>query len=218
MVVSDKKGAFEWHVNPSTSPLVAKSEGEENPGDPSPPQQFSGGPSNDASPCPAYFELPDTRDPTCWNDHAFEVPADGGGINNEYTHVEVTWATPASDWDLEIYRDSNGDGSSENEGEPVAEDTDLLIESFPRPASSFALAAFNLLSIEMAALTGAVAMVLSPATTASATTASSRPSTPRRVGRDGDIAAPPGVPSGRGSDTGRGTRAVPVADRRPRMG
>jgi hypothetical protein len=30
------------------------------------------------------------------------------------------------------------------EGEPVAEDTDLLIESFPRPASSFALAAFNL--------------------------------------------------------------------------
>jgi hypothetical protein len=123
MVVSDKKGRFEWHVNPSTRPLVAKSEGEEIPGDPSPPQQFSGGPSNDASPCPAYFELPDTRDPTCWNDHAFEVPADGGGINNEYAHVEITWATPASDWDLEIYRDSNGDGSSENEGEPVADST-----------------------------------------------------------------------------------------------
>jgi hypothetical protein len=123
MVVSDKKGNFEWHVNPSTSPLVAKSEGDENPGDPSPPQQFSGGPSNDASPCPTYFELPDTRDPTCYNDHAFEVPADGNGINNEYAHVEVTWATPATDWDLEIYRDSNGDGSSENEGEPVADST-----------------------------------------------------------------------------------------------
>ena len=83
MVVSDKKGNFEWHVNPSTSPLVAKSEGGANPGDPSPPQQFSGAPGNDASPCPTYFELPDTRDPTCWNDHVFEVPADGNGINNE---------------------------------------------------------------------------------------------------------------------------------------
>jgi hypothetical protein len=41
-----------------------------------------------------YFELPDTRDPSCYNDHAFEVPADGNGINNEYAHVEITWATP----------------------------------------------------------------------------------------------------------------------------
>jgi hypothetical protein len=37
--------------------------------------------------------------------------------------VEITWGTPASDWDLEIYRDSNGDGSSENEGDPVASST-----------------------------------------------------------------------------------------------
>jgi hypothetical protein len=51
------------------------------------------------------------------------VPADGNGINNEFAHVEITWDTPVSDWDLEIYRDSNGDGSSENEGEPVADST-----------------------------------------------------------------------------------------------
>ena len=75
MVVSDKKGNFEWHVNPSTRPLVAKSEGDENPGDPSPPQQFSGGPSNDASPCPTYFELPDTRDPTCYERPRVQGPA-----------------------------------------------------------------------------------------------------------------------------------------------
>jgi hypothetical protein len=123
IVVSDKRGNFEWHVNPSTRPLVAGSEGEENPGDPSPPQQFSGGPGPDARSCPTYFEVPETRDPTCWNDHPFEVPASGGGIDNEFAHVEITWATPATDWDLEIYRDSNGDGSSENEGEPVADST-----------------------------------------------------------------------------------------------
>ena len=120
-------GRFEWHVNPSTRPLIAKgSTGEVDPGDPSPPQEFSGGPGPDARPCPTYFELlvlPENRDPTCWNDHAFEVPVSGGAIDNEYAHVEIKWPTPASDWDLEIYRDSNGDGSSEGEGEPVASST-----------------------------------------------------------------------------------------------
>jgi hypothetical protein len=117
-------GRFEWHVNPSTRPLIAKGgTGEENPGDPSPPQSFSGGPGPDARPCPTYFEAPETRDATCWNDHAFEVPASGGGIDNEFAHVQISWPTPASDWDLEIYRDSNGDGSSENEGDPVASST-----------------------------------------------------------------------------------------------
>jgi Zinc carboxypeptidase len=123
MVVTDKKGNFEWHVNPSTSPLVAKSEGDPQPGEPSPSQQFSGGPDDPSEPCPLYFELPNTRDPSCWTDHPFEVPPDGNGINNEFADVEITWATPVSDWDLEIYRDSNGDGSSENEGEPVADST-----------------------------------------------------------------------------------------------
>jgi hypothetical protein len=123
MVVSDKKGNFEWHVNPSTRPLVAKSEGDPEPGGPSPSQQFSGGPDDASEPCPLYFELPDTRDPSCWTDHPFVVPADGNGINNEYADVEIAWDTPVSDWDLEIYRDSNGDGSSENEGEPVADST-----------------------------------------------------------------------------------------------
>ena len=120
----DQGGRFEWHVNPSTRPLIAKAAtGEVDPGDPSPPQQFSGGPSPDARPCVTYFEVPETRDPTCWNDHAFEVPASGGGIDNEYAHVEIAWSTEATDWDLEIYRDSNGDGSSEGEGEPVASST-----------------------------------------------------------------------------------------------
>jgi len=51
--------------------------------------------------------------------------------------------------------------------------------------------------------------------TSSAATASSRPRTssrmwpPGRERRDGDIAPPPGVPSGRGSDTGRGDTCRP---------
>ena len=40
MVVSDKKGNFEWDVNPSTRPLLAKGSGRAATGDPSPPQQF----------------------------------------------------------------------------------------------------------------------------------------------------------------------------------
>ncbi|MGH2762575.1 MAG: M14 family metallopeptidase [Thermoleophilaceae bacterium] len=112
-------GRFEWHVNPSTRPLVAKEKGEQTTGEPSPPQEFSGAPGESARPCPTYFDAPETRDETCWNDHAFEVPS-GAGVSNEFARVRIEWPTPASDWDLEIYRDSNGDGSSVDEGEPVA--------------------------------------------------------------------------------------------------
>ena len=55
MVVSDKKGRFEWHVNPSTRPLVAKSEGEEIPGDPSPPQAVLGRTEQRRKPVPGVL-------------------------------------------------------------------------------------------------------------------------------------------------------------------
>jgi Zinc carboxypeptidase len=115
-------GQFTWHVNPSTRPLVAKDRGEPSTGEPSPPVEFSGAPGPSARPCPTYFDAPDTREESCWNDHAFEVPA-GPGLNNEFAKVRIDWPTPASDWDLEIYRDSNGDGSSVDEGDPVASST-----------------------------------------------------------------------------------------------
>ena len=36
-----RDGAFEWHINPSTRPLVAKDSGRPATGEPSPPQEFA---------------------------------------------------------------------------------------------------------------------------------------------------------------------------------
>jgi hypothetical protein len=63
MVVSDKKGNFEWHVNPSTRPLVAKETGREQTGDPSPQQEFQS--NGSTTPCANY----DTPPPGCYEDH-----------------------------------------------------------------------------------------------------------------------------------------------------
>jgi hypothetical protein len=113
----------EWHVNPSTRPLVGQDIGRPPTGSPSDPVSHSGGPSPEAHPCPLYFDEPSTRTPDCWNDHSFTVPPNGGGVDNEKVLVRAEWSTPTSDWDMEIYRDSNGDGSSEDEGDPVGAST-----------------------------------------------------------------------------------------------
>jgi hypothetical protein len=111
-------GEFDFHVNPSTRPIVLlEREGREPDGDPSPPVPFSGDPStgpDGAEPC-ANFS---TNDPACFNDHAFTVPADEPGVtDNASFTVTLDWPTPASDWDLRVFRDSNGDGSSIGETE-----------------------------------------------------------------------------------------------------
>jgi hypothetical protein len=113
-------GTFAWHINPSTRPLVAGSSGREPKGDPSPPQSFSGslaGPPDDgASPCADF----DTEDAACFNDHPFTVPA-GAGIDNAKATIRMEWGTPASDWDFKVFRDTNGDGSSVGETDPVGQ-------------------------------------------------------------------------------------------------
>ena len=109
-------GAFEWHINPSTRPLVDRERGREATGAPSPPQSFSGAPGLDAArPC-ANFE---STDAVCWRDHAFTVP-NGEGVDNASATVRITWPTPISDWDLKVFVDSDGDGSSVGETELVA--------------------------------------------------------------------------------------------------
>jgi hypothetical protein len=113
-------GRFEWHVNPSTRPLVAGSSGREPTGEPSPPQEFSGDPSgppdDGAAPCADF----DTEDEACFNDHPFTVPV-GPGIDNAKMTVRLDWPTPASDWDFKVFRDTNGDGSSAGETEEVGQ-------------------------------------------------------------------------------------------------
>ncbi|HEX2233848.1 MAG TPA: M14 family zinc carboxypeptidase [Thermoleophilaceae bacterium] len=109
---------FEWHINQSTRPISAP-RGRDRTGDPSPPIERELQPPPPGA-CPGYFLEPDTRTPNCWTDQAFDIQPNGGGVDNGFAKVDVTWPTEASDYDLEIYRDSNGDGSSMNEGRPVA--------------------------------------------------------------------------------------------------
>jgi murein tripeptide amidase MpaA len=102
-------GRFAWHVNPSTRPLVAQERGREAQGDPSPPVEMSGsaGPTN--QPCADY----DTTDDNCFDDHPFEVPANGGGVDNASMTVRMQWGSQASDWDLKVFRDVNENGVSD---------------------------------------------------------------------------------------------------------
>jgi hypothetical protein len=104
---------FEWHVNPSTRPLVAPS-GRDAHGEPSPRRTFNGSAGASAQPCGDF----DTEDPACFNDHPFQVPS-GPGIDNAKVTVRIEWATLASDWDMKVFRDTNGDGSSVGETDPV---------------------------------------------------------------------------------------------------
>ncbi len=103
-------GAFSWHVNPSTRPLVAKETGSPNAGAPSAPQTASGDISGAAPGGDA-----ETTNPANYNDHAFTVPSGG---DNATAAFRVQWATPVSDWDVKLYEDTNGNGLSDA-GEPV---------------------------------------------------------------------------------------------------
>ena len=106
MAVSDRKGAFEWHVNPSTSPLVAKSSGRPATGDPSPPQEFQS--NGTSSPCANY----ETPPPDCYEDHLITVPG-GAGIDNAKATFRIEFS-PVSDYDMKIYRaDANGNATGD---------------------------------------------------------------------------------------------------------
>ncbi len=110
-------GPFRWHVNPSTRPIVAKGSGHAPEGPPSPPVDIEGGPGVDARPCPTYYPpdpsipSPDKEDDTCWNDHPFEFPV-GGGVDNQSATIQLDFGA-GDDWDLEVYKDVDGDGVSD---------------------------------------------------------------------------------------------------------
>jgi len=148
-------GSFNWHVNPSTRPLVAQSTGRAPNGNPSPAQQFSGAAfppvPGGAQPC-ADFE---TDDPTCWNDHAFTVPA-GPGIDNAAATVSIKWATPTNDWDMKVFVDANGDGSSVGETQKVGQsaqgvttsESTTFVEPLLQPGQQYVIRVVNFAAVE----------------------------------------------------------------------
>ncbi len=106
-----RHGRFQFHMNPSTRPIVAKSTGEKGAGPPSAPLAFSGSPTT-TTPCADS----ETSDAGCWNDHPIVVP-DQPGKSNATATVRIEWNTEVTDWDMKVFRDSDGDGSSEGETE-----------------------------------------------------------------------------------------------------
>lgn len=128
-------GSFRWHVNPSTRPIVAKAKGSPNPGAPSPPQSASGTVAETAV--------------GASKDHAFTVPA--GGDNASAT-FRVQWTTPVSDWDIEVFADSNGNGSVDT-GEPSVGSsgqaaTDFEQVTVAQPAGAYVLRVTNYAAAE----------------------------------------------------------------------
>ncbi|MBA3436838.1 MAG: hypothetical protein H0U14_02430, partial [Thermoleophilaceae bacterium] len=110
-------GAFEWHINPSTRPAVAKSTGRVATGEPSAKVEFTGSPASPgdgAAPDPVD---PNNNNPANSNDHPFTVPANGPGVDNEKFTVRIEWQTVTSDWDTRLFRDTNANGTVD-EGEP----------------------------------------------------------------------------------------------------
>ena len=108
-----RNGRFRFNINPSTRPLVAQESGRDATGPPSDPLQFTGS-AADAPPCGDA----ETEDPGCWNDAPIAIPNEPGK-DNDAAIVRVEWPTPGSDWDMKVFRDTNGDGSSEGETDPV---------------------------------------------------------------------------------------------------
>jgi hypothetical protein len=100
-------GRFDYHINPSTRPLVAQDRGRPTQGPPSGPQTFSGTVAG-AEPCANV----DTTDPACFNDHPFEI-TNPAGVDNDSATVRIEWETPASDWDMIVFKDENGNGVSD---------------------------------------------------------------------------------------------------------
>jgi murein tripeptide amidase MpaA len=110
-------GRFRWHINPSTRPVVAKERGDRNGGTPAPAQQqqgSAGGVDNDADANDDNLAVAcgdaNTTDPTCYNEHRVTVPATG---DNRSANIRVHWTSPASDWDVKIYEDSNANGDAD---------------------------------------------------------------------------------------------------------
>jgi hypothetical protein len=105
-------GALDWDINPSTRPLVAIDRGRQPHGEASPPQAFD----NNPPPVPACPTYPDTL-PGCYREHSIQVPT-GPGIDNGFATLRVEWATPGSDYDLYVFKDTNGNGIADP-GEPA---------------------------------------------------------------------------------------------------
>ncbi len=135
-------GRFEWHVNPSTRPLVAQDSGRPATGEPSDSQTFAS--RGTAVPCANF----DTPPETCYEDHAITVPS-GAGIDNAKAAIRIEWATPASDYDMKVYRaDSEGNATGEPVGVSGQGTTAFEEAVLTDPAGDYVVRVINYAAVE----------------------------------------------------------------------
>ncbi len=135
-------GRFEWHVNPSTRPLVAQERGREATGDPSPPQQFAA--RGGTVPCANFDDPPET----CYEDHLITVPS-GAGIDNARATIRVEWPTPASDYDMKVYRaDADGKATGDPVGVSGQGTTNFEQATISDPAGQYVVRVINFAAAE----------------------------------------------------------------------
>jgi hypothetical protein len=135
-------GRFEWHINQSTRPLVAQDRGRAATGDPSPPQQFAA--RGGTVPCANFDDPPET----CYEDHKITVPS-GAGIDNAKATIRIEWATPASDYDLKVYRaDADGKAAGEPVGVSGQGTTNFEQVALSDPAGDYVVRVINYAAVE----------------------------------------------------------------------
>jgi len=111
-------GRYEWHINPSTRPIIAQGQGRPpTGGSPSPPIAFE----NQAAaqpPCPQYYLVDPAACPggLGQTEHVFEIPANGPAVDNGFANVKLDF-DEAADLDLEVFK---ADAEGNPTGEPVA--------------------------------------------------------------------------------------------------
>lgn len=132
-------GTFEWHVNPSTRPLVQNgTSGREATGEPSAPIGFSSR-IGSTVPC-ADFDNPPA---TCYEDHLIKVQS-GPGIDNGKMKIRIEWPTPASDWDFKIYRaDANGQATGDPVGQSAQGTTNFEETTLLEPQGDYVIRVIN---------------------------------------------------------------------------
>jgi hypothetical protein len=88
-------GAFTWHVNPSTRPVVAGRHGRDPTGPPQDPIAFDN---------PAGIPAENVGDPLSGphEEIPFSVKGPADGVDNGWMTVHIEWSNPDTDWDLYV--------------------------------------------------------------------------------------------------------------------
>ena len=95
-------GSYELHANPSTRPIMEMAQGRAPTGSPEPAHHARRPCARAAPPCPA------TQIPTCVDD--IPSPFHRPGRRRRKATFSVTWTRPTSDYDLEVYEDTDENG------------------------------------------------------------------------------------------------------------